>query len=111
VNCTYCHNSRAFSDWSQSSPAKVVAWHGIRMTRDLNANYLKQLSNAWPANRLGPTGDSPKLACATCHQGVYKPLYGVSMVKDFPELKQPGAQAGLEPINPDWHPGPVAAAQ
>jgi len=88
-----------------------VAWHGIRMTRDLNANYLKQLSNAWPANRLGPTGDSPKLACATCHQGVYKPLYGVSMVKDFPELKQPGAQAGLEPINPDWHPGPVAAAQ
>ncbi len=111
VNCTYCHNSRAFSDWSQSSPAKVVAWHGIRMTRDLNANYLKQLSNAWPANRLGPTGDSPKLACATCHQGVYKPLYGVSMVQDFPELKQPGAQAGLEPINPDWHPGPVAAAQ
>ena len=104
VNCTYCHNTRAFSDWSQSSPAKVSAWHGIRMTRDLNADYLKQLANAWPANRLGPTGDSPKLACATCHQGVYKPLYGVSMVKDFPELKQPGAQAGLKPINADWHP-------
>ncbi len=104
VNCTYCHNSRAFSDWSQSSPAKVSAWHGIQMTRDLNASYLKQLANAWPANRLGPTGDSPKLACATCHQGVYKPLYGVSMVKDFPELKQPGAQAGLNPINAEWHP-------
>jgi len=103
VNCTYCHNSRAFSDWSQSSPAKVVAWHGIRMTRDLNNDYLKSLANAWPANRLGPTGDSPKLACATCHQGVYKPLYGVSMLKDFPELAQPGA-AGLEALNTSWSP-------
>ena len=75
VNCTYCHNTRAFSDWSQSSPAKVSAWHGIRMTRDLNAKYLKQLSQrGGRTNRLGPTGDSPKLACATCHQGVYKPL-------------------------------------
>jgi len=104
VNCTYCHNTRAFSDWSQSSPAKVSAWHGIRMTRDLNADYLKVLSNAWPVNRLGPTGDAPKLACATCHQGVYKPLYGVSMVKDFPELKQPGAEAGLNYLNASWTP-------
>jgi len=103
VNCTYCHNSRAFSDWSQSSPAKVVAWHGIRMTRDLNNDYLKSLTNAWPANRLGPTGDSPKLACATCHQGVYKPLYGVSMLKDFPELSHPGG-AGVAYLNAAWTP-------
>ncbi len=103
VNCTYCHNSRAFSDWSQSTPAKVTAWHGIQMTRDLNGDYLKQLANAWPANRLGPTGDSPKLACATCHQGVYKPLYGVSMLKDFPELARPGA-AGLAYLNASWTP-------
>lgn len=103
VNCTYCHNSRAFSDWSQSTPAKVVAWHGINMTRDLNNDYLKSLANAWPANRLGPTGDSPKLACATCHQGVYKPLYGVSMLKDFPELSHPGG-AGLAYLNASWTP-------
>ncbi len=103
VNCTYCHNSRAFSDWSQSSPAKVVAWHGINMTRDLNNGYLKSLANAWPANRLGPTGDSPKLACATCHQGVYKPLYGVNMVKDFPELSHPGG-AGVDYLNAAWTP-------
>ncbi len=104
VNCTYCHNTRAFSDWSQSSPAKVSAWYGIRMTRDLNNDYLKSLANAWPPNRLGAAGDVPKLACATCHQGVYKPLYGVSMLKDFPELAKPGAEAGLKLLNASWTP-------
>ncbi len=89
VNCTYCHNSRSFGDWSQSTPQRVVAWHGIRMVRDLNTNYLDSLHDVFPAGRLGPTGDSPKLNCATCHQGVYKPLLGVSMVQSFPELKAP----------------------
>ena len=86
VNCTYCHNSRAFTDWSQSSPQRVTAWYGIRMVRDLNVNYLDPLQGTLPQARLGPTGDSPKVNCTTCHQGVYKPLFGVSMVKDFPEL-------------------------
>ena len=31
-------------------------------------------------------GDVAKVNCATCHQGVFKPLYGVSMAKDYPEL-------------------------
>ena len=35
---------------------------------------------------LGTNGDSPKVNCTTCHNGVYKPLFGVSMAKDFPEL-------------------------
>jgi photosynthetic reaction center cytochrome c subunit len=86
VNCTYCHNSRSFGDWSQSTPQRVTAWYGIRMVRDLNTNYLDPLHGVFPAARLGPTGDSAKVACATCHQGVYKPLFGVSMVKTFPEL-------------------------
>jgi photosynthetic reaction center cytochrome c subunit len=90
VNCTFCHNTRSFRDWNQSSPQRVVAWHGIRMVRDLNTNYLIPLKGVFPAERLGPLGDPPKLDCATCHQGVYKPLFGVSMVKDYPEL---GAQA------------------
>lgn len=89
VNCTYCHNTRSFGDWSQSTPARVVAWHGIRMVRDLNDQYLMPLHDVFPPYRLGPTGDSPKLACATCHQGVYKPLFGVSMLQDFPELAGP----------------------
>jgi photosynthetic reaction center cytochrome c subunit len=39
-----------------------------------------------PAARLGVEGDAPKVYCATCHQGVYKPLFGISIAKDFPEL-------------------------
>lgn len=103
VNCTYCHNSRSFSDWGQSTPQRVSAWYGIRMVRDLNNDYLKSLTNAWPANRLGTEGDAPKLACATCHQGVFKPLYGVSMLKGFPELAHPGG-AGVGYLNASWTP-------
>jgi photosynthetic reaction center cytochrome c subunit len=86
VNCTYCHNTRSFGDWSQSTPQRVTAWYGIRMVRNLNNDYLDPLRSVFPHGRLGPTGDSPKVACATCHNGVYKPLFGVSMAKDFPEL-------------------------
>jgi photosynthetic reaction center cytochrome c subunit len=89
VNCTYCHNSREFSDWSQSTPKRVTAWHGIRMVRDLNTAYLDPLGSTFPANRLGPTGDSPKVNCATCHNGVYKPLFGQSQIAGFPELAGP----------------------
>ena len=64
----------------------MTAWHGIQMVRDLNANYLDPLKATSPRTRLGPTGDGPKLNCATCHQGVNKPLFGVSMAKDYPEL-------------------------
>ncbi len=95
VNCTYCHNSRAFGDWSQSTPQRISAWHAIRMVRDINLNYMDTLRDVFPVGRLGTSGDAPKVACATCHQGVFKPLYGVNMVNAFPELKQPGPQAGL----------------
>jgi photosynthetic reaction center cytochrome c subunit len=86
VNCTFCHNSRSFAPWDQSSPARVTAWHGIQMVRDLNVAYLDPLKPAYPPERLGVLGDAPKANCATCHAGVSKPLYGVSMIKDFPEL-------------------------
>ena len=89
VNCTYCHNSRNFGDWSQSTPQRVTAWHGIRMVRDVNLNYLNSLQGVFPPARLGAAGDVAKVGCATCHQGVFKPLYGVSMAKDFPELRGP----------------------
>lgn len=86
VNCTYCHNSRAFSSWEQSTPQRVTAWYGIRMARTLNTEYLDSLKGVFPPARLGPHGDNAKLNCATCHQGVFKPLYGISMAKDYPEL-------------------------
>ncbi len=64
----------------------MTAWYGIRMARDINNNYMVPITNVFPAHRLGPEGDVAKANCATCHQGAYKPLYGVSMLKDYPFL-------------------------
>ena len=90
VNCTYCHNSSNFGSWDQAPASRAVAWHGIRMMRDLNVSYLEPLGPVYPEIRLGPLGDAPKANCATCHQGVYKPLFGAQMVIDYPSLQQPG---------------------
>ena len=86
VNCTYCHNTRAMHDWSQSPPQRVTAWYGIRMVREVNNEYIAGLAPIHPPNRLGPTGDISKVNCATCHQGVNKPLYGAQMLASHPEL-------------------------
>ncbi len=97
ANCTTCHNTRAFGAWDQSSPLRTNAWHGIRMVRDINNNFIEPLQPIWAANpngpasgphrpRLGAAGDPLKVNCATCHQGVNKPLNGVSMIPDYPEL-------------------------
>ncbi len=90
VNCDYCHNTRALRDWSQSAPQRVTAWYGIRMVRDLNNNFLGSLQKVFPSYRLGALGDVPKVGCATCHKGVYKPLFGVSMLKTYPEIAANG---------------------
>jgi photosynthetic reaction center cytochrome c subunit len=86
VNCTFCHNTRSFAEWDTSTPQRATAWYGIRMTRDLNVNFLDSLAGVFPPNRLGPTGDVPKADCATCHQGAFKPMYGASLLKTHPEL-------------------------
>jgi photosynthetic reaction center cytochrome c subunit len=86
VNCDFCHNSRTFMKWDESLPQRATAWYGIQMVRKLNVDYLEPLKAELPALRLGPLGDSPKVYCATCHQGVNKPLLGVSLAKDWPEL-------------------------
>ena len=83
VNCVTCHNSRAFNDWDQSPPQRVTAWHGIRMARDVNVSYMAGLTPVFPDNRKGPEGDVLKVGCATCHNGLQKPLNGVSMLKDY----------------------------
>ena len=83
VNCVTCHNSRAFNDWDESPPQRVTAWHGIRMARDLNQSFMTGLAPVFPDNRKGPEGDVLKVGCATCHNGVQKPLYGASMLKDY----------------------------
>ncbi|MEO8333567.1 MAG: photosynthetic reaction center cytochrome PufC [bacterium] len=86
VNCVFCHNTRSFTTWQNAPPARVTALYGLRMVRDLNANYLTSLQGVFPKNRLGVHGDVPKMQCSTCHQGVYKPLLGAQMVKDYPAL-------------------------
>jgi len=86
-NCTYCHNTRAFTSWEQSPPARTTAWHGLQMVPSLNNDYLEPLGSIYPKHRLGATGDAPKVSCATCHQGVNKPLYGVSMLGNYPEWR------------------------
>ncbi len=83
VNCTACHNTRAFNDWNQSPPQRVTAWHGIRMARDINQSYMTGLGPVFPANRKGPEGDVLKVGCATCHNGIQKPLNGVSMLEGY----------------------------
>lgn len=84
VNCTACHNTRSFSNWDESPPARATAWHGLQMVPSLNQEYLVPLQGEYPDNRLGPLGDAPKANCATCHQGANKPFYGVSMLDDYP---------------------------
>lgn len=86
ASCQVCHNSRAFGDWDQSPPQRETAWHGIRMVRDINNDFLNPLTSVFPDNRLGPQGDVGKVNCATCHQGIQRPLYGVNMVDDYPSL-------------------------
>jgi photosynthetic reaction center cytochrome c subunit len=107
VNCTFCHNSRSFAEWNQSTPQRATAWYGIRMARDLNVAYLEPLQGTFPANRLGPLGDVPKLNCATCHQGVNKPLKGVSHLADYPELRAARAM----PVAPAEGEAPAAAPE
>jgi len=94
VNCVFCHNSRNFGSWDESPPQRVTAWHGIRMARHLNVEYLNPLQPVYPENRLGPNGDAPKANCATCHAGVNRPLYGAPMAADYPALLQPGSLPG-----------------
>jgi photosynthetic reaction center cytochrome c subunit len=86
VNCTYCHNSRDFGNWADSTPQRVTAWHGLQMVRNLNNTYLVPLTDQFPSDQRGPSGDVAKIYCATCHQGANKPLLGVSLAKDWPEL-------------------------
>ena len=122
VNCTFCHNSRSFYDWKQSTPQRTTAWYAIRHVRDINQNYIWPLNDALPASRKGPYGDPFKVGCMTCHQGAYKPLYGAQMAKDYPALYEsapaeaapaaeeaPAAEAEAAPVE-EAAPAPVEQA-
>jgi photosynthetic reaction center cytochrome c subunit len=109
VNCTFCHNTRSFTSWELSTPQRVTAWYGIRMVRDLNNSVELTLKGTLPPERLGPTGDVPKIYCATCHQGSNKPLYGAPMLQYYPELVRPQtADAAAPPASPAVEPATPA---
>jgi photosynthetic reaction center cytochrome c subunit len=110
VNCTYCHNSRSFAVWDASTPKRTTAWYGIRLARDLNNDYLTPLKSTFPEHRLGVLGDVAKVNCATCHQGVFKPLYGESMAKDYPELQGPMQREAAAPAAPAADAAPPTAS-
>ena len=104
VNCTYCHTTSAFGRWERSTPQRATAWYGIRMVRALNESYIIPLKPLLPVSRLSPEGDTPKVGCATCHKGTYKPLYGITMLNDYPVLAglyvaPPAAEPAAAPVS------------
>ena len=111
VNCTHCHNTRSHAEWAGSPLTRTKAFHGINMARDLNNAYMLPLTPTFPANRLGALGDVAKISCATCHQGINKPLKGAPMLKDHPALAGPwgAAAATSAAATPDAGAVPAAA--
>ena len=105
VNCTYCHNSQSFRAWNLSRAQRVTAYYGIRMVRDVNEHYIASLTSVFPAYRKGPHGDPYKVNCMTCHQGLSKPLGGVSMIDQAPVLRGPPSPAAI----PEGGPGAATA--
>ena len=95
VNCTYCHNTQSFRAWNLSRAQRGTAYYGIRMVRDIDQNYISSLASVFPANRRGPHGDPYKANCQTCHQGLSKPLGGVSMLDQAPALRGAPAAAAV----------------
>ncbi len=68
ADCAYCHNVEDMA--SDEVYTKTVARRMLQMTTAINTTWKPHVQE---------TG-------VTCHQGVSKPLYGVSMAKDYPEL-------------------------
>jgi len=88
VNCTFCHQTASFQNWELSTPQRITAYHGMDMVQEMNAEYLIPLQPVYPEKRLGEHGDAPKAYCATCHQGVNKPMGGADAVSAYPSLAE-----------------------
>ena len=101
VNCGFCHNSRAFNDWSESTPYRWSGYNALRLVRDLNSNFLLKIAAAMPqtrqlmretslpvipAQQRGVQEGNGLVVCATCHLGLPKPLNGANMVHDYPAM-------------------------
>ncbi|MGF1549883.1 MAG: photosynthetic reaction center cytochrome PufC [Sphingomonadaceae bacterium] len=101
VNCTYCHNTQSFREWTLSRAQRATAYYGIRMVRDINHGYIRPLTGILPAARKGPAGDPFKVNCLTCHNGQAKPLGGVSVLSQYPYMRPPGAVSAADQVGPE----------
>ena len=90
VNCNYCHNSRALSDWSESTPNRVAGWWAMDQTLHANRDYITPLQALLPRDHLGQLGDVGKVECGTCHIGHERPLGGYPLLAHYPELGPAG---------------------
>lgn len=77
VNCTFCHQSRALSDWSQSPPMRLHGYSGLKMTVMMNQNFVSRLAQWTPAGQRGVMGDPAMVNCGSCHGGRQKPAGGM----------------------------------
>jgi photosynthetic reaction center cytochrome c subunit len=106
VNCGYCHNSRAFASWDESSPFRWIGFYAIKLVRDLNQNFLLKVAQVvpqtralvdptslpvMPARETGQQQGNGLVICATCHYGLPKPLNGAAMLDAYPGLTGPHA--------------------
>jgi hypothetical protein len=90
VECEHCHakdpatgrNNMA----SDANPMKDRARVMIRMTAEINANYLTQLTDPKSANPV---------TCGTCHQGMAKPA--VFIPKPQPQGPRPAPPVAAPP--------------
>jgi photosynthetic reaction center cytochrome c subunit len=104
VNCGYCHNSRAFFDWGQSTPARWAGLQGIHMTQAINNDFLLPLGAAMPqlreihhngrlpitpAEEANPQNGNALATCQTCHYQQPKPLAGLNLAAGYPALTAP----------------------
>ncbi|WP_287185330.1 photosynthetic reaction center cytochrome PufC [Rhodovulum sp.] len=82
VSCVFCHNTRAFYDATQVTPAWSITMLAQQMAIDINQTYYEPRSEI-----LGR--ESAKVNCMTCHMEVISPLNGRDMVAEWPELASP----------------------
>ena len=107
VNCGYCHNSRALSDWSQSSPFRWAGQTGLNLMQDINRNFLLVADAAVPLTRqrvhetalpvipareAGVQNGNGLALCATCHYGEPNPLNGTNVIDAYPALTPAAAR-------------------
>ncbi len=108
VNCTYCHNSRAFADWSQSTPQRWTAHYAFEQTRQINNDYLLKLAEqvpmtrqrlhetslpVLPAEETGTMAGNGFVVCATCHNSEPKPMGGADVISGWKSLTGPQQRA------------------